>query len=205
MKMQERIRVSALGLAALCAMLPALAADPIDQACLDCHRDGADRGAVPIIEGQHGPYLFAQLTRFAEHHREGFPMNALAAGMDAERARGLAHALSVRDWPGSDHAGQLHAGEPEEPGAASPEPAQTVEIDLRQLAALDCAGCHGAHYLGGDEIPRLAGQREDYLQRQIEEFGDARRHHPPLAGGARMYMIHPDEAAALARSLSRLP
>lgn len=192
--------------ALLLAMAPfaAVVADPVDQACLDCHRD-ASRGAVPIIEGQHYDYLRTQLLRFAENHRHGFPMNALAAGLDATRAEVLAKALSARDWPTTGSAlPNKPLGAEAGDGAAEPAADPEASIDTAQLAALDCAACHGADYRGGGSIPRLAGQRQDYLQRQIEGFGQAQRHHPPVAGGARMYMIDAGEAQAIAVALSRL-
>jgi cytochrome c553 len=192
----------------LCMAASSLASEPLDAACLDCHR--TDRhGAAPIIEGQHFEYLRAQLLRFAERHREGFPMNALAAGLDGQRVETLARALAAREWPSSAAGMTADAGTSAEDqtdaaGAAAPVPTAPAPIERAQLAALDCAACHGADYRGGGEIPRLAGQRVVYLQRQIEGFGESQRHHPPVAGGARMYMIDAAEAEAIARALAAL-
>lgn len=204
MSIDLRVRCALFGLLIAGLVQSANATEAVDQACLDCHREAASRGAIPIIEGQHYEYLLAQLQRFAEHHREGFPMNALAAGLDTARAEALATALANRDWPAPSDSVGADTAQQEHEGAASPEPSPPREFEGGQLAALDCAACHGPSYLGGGVIPRLAGQREDYLQRQIEGFGHAQRHHPPVAGGARMYMIDATEAAALARALSSL-
>lgn len=165
----------------------AAAVDDVGGLCLDCHRPGEAGGAVPTIEGQHADYLRAQLQRFQHRHREGFPMNALSAGLHEAQIDALVLDLSARTW----RAAQI------------PEEVDT-EAGRARLEALDCAGCHGAEYRGGGAIPRIAGQQAAYLERQILGFGDAQRHHPPVGGGVRMYSIDADEAAAIAQALSAM-
>jgi cytochrome c553 len=43
-----------------------------------------------------------------------------------------------------------------------------------------CAACHGARGEGntGTAIPRLAGQRRGYIEKQMRNFADGTRHHP---------------------------
>jgi cytochrome c553 len=177
----------------VCVLLPALsptptnAMDDIDALCLDCHRPGQAGGAVPVIEGQHVDYLRAQLQRFQHRHREGFPMNALSAGLNEAQIETLVGALTSRAWRSADRVEEVD-----------------VESGRARLEALDCAGCHGAEFLGGGAIPRIAGQQAAYLERQILGFGDAQRHHPPVGGGVRMYSIDADEAAAIAQALSAM-
>ena len=165
----------------------AAAADDVDALCLDCHRPGQAGGAVPAIEGQHADYLRAQLQRFQHRHREGFPMNALSAGLHEAQIEALVQDLSARAWHSAD----------------LPEGIDT-QAGRERLDALDCAGCHGAEFRGGGAIPRIAGQQAAYLERQILGFGDAQRHHPPVGGGVRMYSIDADEAAAIAQALAAL-
>jgi cytochrome c553 len=162
-------------------------APDVETACLDCHRPQQDRGAVPVIEGQHADYLRAQLQRFQQRHREGFPMNALSAGLDETSLSAMADALAARPWRAASSAPQPHA-----------------EAGREQLDAFDCASCHGSDFRGGGSIPRIAGQQAAYLQRQIAAFGEAERHHPPVGGGARMYGITPDAAEAIAAALAEL-
>lgn len=178
-----------LALAVLWAipLAQASAVEALDTACLDCHRPTQDRGAVPVIEGQHADYLRAQLQRFHERHREGFPMTALSAGLSSERIEAIADELAARPW---------QPARPRETGADT-GPGEAV------IARLDCASCHGADFEGGGDIPRLSGQQQDYLERQIRAFGSADRHHPPVAGGSRMYSLSAEEAAAIAASLAQ--
>ena len=182
------VRTALLGglLIAAAPVWPSTVPD-VETACLDCHRPQQDRGAVPVIEGQHADYLRAQLQRFQQRHREGFPMNALSAGLDAPSLAAMADALAARPWR-----------------AASSAPQPRAEAGRAQLEAFDCASCHGSDFLGGGRIPRIAGQQAAYLQRQIAAFGEAERHHPPVGGGARMYGITPDAAEAIAAALAEL-
>lgn len=43
------------------------------------------------------------------------------------------------------------------------------------MAKLHCAGCHGAQFAGGQQEPRLASQREDYLALALKGFRAATR------------------------------
>lgn len=175
--------------ALLMAVSPAWSGTPpdVETACLDCHRPQQDRGAVPVIEGQHAEYLSVQLQRFQQRHREGFPMNALSAGLDADSVEAMADALAARPWR-----------------AASSDPQPRAAFGREQIEAFDCASCHGSDFRGGGSIPRIAGQQAAYLQRQIAAFGEAERHHPPVGGGARMYGIAPEVAEAIAAALAEL-
>jgi cytochrome c553 len=170
----------------LCAGAAA-AVDEVDSLCIDCHRPAQSRGAVPVIEGQHADYLRAQLERFQHRHREGFPMNALSAGLQPEQIETLVQQLSSREWR-----------------PAQPATEADVSAGRERLDTLDCSGCHGAGFLGGGSIPRLAGQQTAYLERQILGFGDAERHHPPVGGGVRMYSLDAEDAAAIALALSEM-
>lgn len=181
---------SAMFVAALLSVIASTfvhASEDIDTLCLECHHPAQDRGAVPVIEGQHTDYLRAQLQRFHDRHREGFPMNALSAGMQQTQIETLADTLAARPW----RPARLHEGADREAGR-------------QRIEALDCASCHGADFTGGGVVPRLAGQQAAYLERQILSFGDAQRHHPPVGGGVRMYTIAAEEAAAIAQALAAM-
>jgi cytochrome c553 len=176
-------------LAALAA-LPALAGDDIDlaTACLDCHRAGQPRGEVPLIEGQQRDYLQNQLARFRDRHRDGFPMSALSAGIGDASAAQMADALAQRPWR-----------------AASGSPDFDATNRGRQRAIdLACSSCHGADFLGSGDVPRLAGQQAGYLSRQLLEFGDGERFHPPTGVGSRMYALDAEDARAIAAFLHSL-
>jgi len=168
----------------------ATAAEDALEPCLACHSPANRMGEVPLIEGQHAAYLMIQLERFRERHREAFPMDALARGLDDADIRRIANALAARPWTPW-------------PGAA-PDPevlAQGEGVAVR----FDCVACHDASFHGGELIPRLAGQRPGYLRQQIAGFNTVGRYHPPTGTGARIDGLDEPQREAVAAWLSRLP
>ena len=154
--------------------------------CLDCHRSEL----APHVEGQHAPYLALQLRSFRDRHRESFPMSAIASAFDDRHADAWAASLAARAWPAS--AGLVGSDSDRAAGAALGE-------------ARGCSDCHGEALLGAVEVPRLAGQRAAYLERQIAGFARGDRFHAPLAGGTRMRAMDADEARQLAAWLASQP
>ena len=53
--------------------------------------------------------------------------------------------------------------------------------------AVTCAGCHGPEGISTNPMwPSLAGQKEQYLAKQMRDFRDGKRHNPvmsPMAQG----------------------
>ncbi len=179
--MRARLMPILLLLSAACAD-----ARPPEADCLDCHAPASGRAEAPLIEGQHGEYLLAQLMRFRDRHRDSFPMSALTAGFSDVDARLLADRLARRPWS----------------AVPSDAPADAVERGRLRAESLGCADCHGRGFLGGGGIPRVAGQRAAYLERQIAGFGAGQRHHPPTGTGARMYELQDADPADLAAYLA---
>ncbi len=184
--MNKRIRIQSIAPALLAAAIApqAAAADELRD-CMACHAPDNRQGEVPVIEGQHAEYLKAQLQRFRDRHRQAFPMDALARGLDDAAIERIADALSQRPWRSAD---------------ASP-PADAVAAGERLIEHFQCTACHGDAMRGGDVIPRVAGQQPGYLARQIHAFVEHGRYHPPTGTGARMYSIDADEAAAIGAAL----
>lgn len=167
-------------------------AEPIDgplAQCLACHRPGNPAEAVPLIAGQREGYLRNQLRAFRDRHRDGFPMPAFAVDLDELAVAAYAERLATLPW---------EAGRPPRVSEAA------LAAGALAFERHDCGSCHGADYLGADEIPRLAGQNRVYLARQIEAFGREGRHHPPVGTGARMYHLDAEEIAAIAAWLASL-
>lgn len=161
------------------------AASQVD-ACLDCHGGSGRRPLAPNLDGQHALYLQAQLLRFRAHARQAFPMEAFSQGMDDRLVGELAVAFSQRAWTVT----------------AMPVDAEQADRGRDLLKRFDCAACHGAEFVGGGEVPRLAGQHADYLQRQLRAFGDDARAHPPTGTGAPMSSLDDDQRAAIAAALA---
>jgi cytochrome c553 len=86
-------------------------------------------------------------------------MTPVAAGLtdtDAEEIGAYFAGLSAKLAPGS--LDELMAAEGE-----------------RLAEGKHCASCHSEGYGGRDQIPRLAGQREDYLVKAMQDYRDGKR------------------------------
>ena len=87
----------------------------------------------------------------------------------APQAEGLSDA-ALRDL--AAHFAALEPLSPPSPGELDPEAyarGQEVSADHR------CAFCHLRDFSGRGQVPRLAGQREDYLVEALEDYKSGRR------------------------------
>jgi cytochrome c553 len=94
-------------------------------------------------------------------------MSALAKGMSDGDLRGYSEAVARLP------AAALTAT----PAEPAPPPLDAARFERgRQLAtAHRCGSCHGADLAGGGQVPRLGGQREDYLQIVLKGFQSGTR------------------------------
>ncbi len=165
--------------------------------CAACHGAnglGAEDGSVPAIAGQHVSVLVKQLVDFRHDRRWDERMRNFASQHNLDGPQDLldvaAYAESLPRWP--PLGGDMGNASASNQGSA--------------VYHRDCADCHGP--LGLGELrrmrPRLAGQRYQYLLRQLEETADRMRpgmdvEHVKLIGA-----LSPKEREAVADYLSRL-
>ena len=130
--------------------------------CTACHGE-AGRSSVPLtpsLAGQPSFYAITQLFLFREGRRANEAMTAVAKGMSDDDLRGF-----------SDFIGTLP---PPTPPAVPADPVRMArgEALVRQHR---CASCHGDDHAGGKQVPRIAHQREDYLNKALSEFRAGKR------------------------------
>jgi cytochrome c553 len=145
--------------------------------CGECHGlDGAGNHIkFPRLAGQDESYIVSQLLDF----RAGLRTN------DDGQMQETAHELSKKDVPRVAHWFAQQS---------PPWPKLTIEtkVDLaraRQLAVAGvpeipaCLSCHSAASLGmldeGFNAPRIAGQRDFYIAKQLADYRDGRRSNDP--------------------------
>jgi cytochrome c553 len=147
------------------AATPAATAGAADYAerfrtvCAACHgaNGRSDMPGVPVLAGQTSLYTITQLFLFREGRRDNEAMIALAKPMKDADLRGF-----------SDHIGTLPPVPAPAP-AAAPDAARMSKG--RALAQQHkCTFCHGEDLSGGQQVPRIGGQKEDYVRRTLQGF-----------------------------------
>ena len=127
--------------------------------CASCHgaNGRSDLAGVPVLAGQPSLYTITQLFLFREGRRANAAMVALARPMTDADLRGF-----------SDHIGTL----PPVPAPAPAAPPDAARMgrgkDLAQQHK--CTYCHGTDLAGGQQVPRIGGQKEDYVRQTLHGF-----------------------------------
>ncbi|NNU43114.1 c-type cytochrome [Ramlibacter montanisoli] len=163
--------------------------------CAACHgaNGRSDMPLTPVLAGQPSLYAITQLFLFREARRGSDAMNAVAKNMSDDDLRGF-----------SDHIGTL-------PPVPAPPPAaarirRAWHGQGRALAQQHrCVACHGAALDGGQQVPRIAGQREDYLKMTLRGFQAGTRAGYTQAMTAAVSHVPVDDLDTLAYFVARFP
>lgn len=162
--------------------------------CASCHgaNGRSDMAGTPVLAGQHSFYAITQLFLFREGRRDNPAMSAIAKGMKDEDLRGF-----------SDFIGTL-APVPAPPAATPPDAARMAR---GQALAQEnrCVLCHGADLAGGQQVPRIAQQHEDYLQLTLQGFRTGKRPGYTQAMAEAVGRMPPEDLDTLAYYVARFP
>ena len=158
-------------------------------ACLACH---GERGVsalplTPSLAGQPSFYAITQLFLFREGRRQNEAMTAVAKGMSDADLRAFSELIAKLLPP--------------PPAAAASDAARSAR-GAAIAQRFRCASCHGADYAGGQQVARLAGQREDYLNKALAEFRAGTRVGYTSAMSEALAGIQGDELGDLAHYLA---
>ena len=172
--------------------------------CAHCHGldgGGSADGTVPAIAAQAPSVLIRQLLEYRVAQRSDLRMGAAAHTQRLPDAQALA---DVAAYVGSlPVAARSAGGDTPAPGHETPgRETPAVEASAGDAYARLCASCHGAAGQGGDEAPRLAGQRYPFLLQRLTDAAagrDLQPVHAPLLG-----RLEPEDLAALAAYLEQL-
>jgi cytochrome c553 len=158
--------------------------------CAECHGpDGNSRTAgVPSIAGQPKVFLENYLVLTREGLRGSEAMQKLLHGVpDREIVALAAHfsKLPARPEDGATDEARFERG--------------------RQIASSNhCGNCHGPDFHGQEQMPRLAGQREDFLNEAMLAYRQNRRSGGDTIMAASLYGIPEADLQAIAYYLARL-
>ncbi len=191
------MRVAATLLATLAILLPAAASADGDAArgrakaeqCFGCHGEtgNSTMPGIPSLAAQPPGYTFLQLFLFREKLRNVPTMTPFVEGLpDQDLEDFAAYFASQKVEP---------VDEPRHPARYQ----RGAELSQR----LRCASCHGAGYAGQVQMPRLAGQREDYLRTSMEQYQTNERTGIDTNMAAVVYGVAIADLAALAHYMAR--
>jgi len=139
-------------------LLPVEKAEP----CFACHGAGgtSQTPLTPSLGAQPGFYVVAQLFLFRAGRRDSEVMTAMAKDLTDDDLRSLAAAIEKLPPP--------------KPPAEKPD-ADKVKRGTELMNGRNCNICHGKKLEGSNNVPRIANQREDYLQKALKDYRDGKR------------------------------
>jgi cytochrome c553 len=160
------------------------------QLCAACHgQDGNSTIAgTPSIAGQPKLFIENQLVLFREELRKSEQMLPVVKGMkDAEIVKLAEHFSKL----------------PAKSMASGPGDPKLMKQGIARAKDLRCGICHLSDFSGQNQIPRLAGQREEYLASELFAYRDGKRSGGDTIMAAALYGVNDADLRALAHFLSR--
>jgi cytochrome c553 len=187
--------ISGIWLADAC-VAPAHAADAATgkekaEVCAGCHgENGISQTAnIPSLAAQQDQFIQWQLVFFRGGARKNDQMQPIAQEISNEDIRLL---------------GAYFASLPAPPKAPDDNPDLSAK-GAQAAAGRRCASCHGDSFAGTKAVARIAGQREEYLVKALNDYKSGAR-----SGGAGSvmtdvaYPLSEEEITALAHYLAHL-
>jgi cytochrome c553 len=159
--------------------------------CLACHGEKGQSviPEVPSLAGQPAFYLTVQLLMFREKLRVVEPMNQMLQGLKDDDLRSMAAYLA-----------KLPPPQP----AGGPIDQTRMEQAQALIEQHRCNFCHQGNYSGEQNVPRLAGQREDYLVKALREYKNNTRRGYDASMADVLFPISDEQILDLAYFLARL-
>jgi cytochrome c553 len=131
------------------------------QTCVACHgpNGNSENPSFPVLAGQTWRYIYLQLKDFKEGRRADPSMSPIAADLSRDDMIALGNFFAAqKPLPIKFHA-----------------EAARVEAGRKISDAVLCPMCHLGGFVGQNEIPRVAGQYPEYIQKQLRDFKARRR------------------------------
>lgn len=176
-------------LAAALFLFPTWAQDRVGL-CAACHGDDGNSttAGTPSIAGQPKLFVENQLVLFREELRKSEQMLPVVRGLkDAEIVKLAEHFSKL----------------PAKSMASGATDAGLMQQGRARAKELRCGVCHLADFRGQNQVPRLAGQREEYLAAELKAYRDGKRSGGDTIMAASLYGVSDADLRALAHFLSR--
>ncbi|MEO8202776.1 MAG: c-type cytochrome [Betaproteobacteria bacterium] len=176
---------------ASCAAAQAPAAPPErEQACIACHGPEGNSATpgTPSIAGQPRIYLENTLVLTREGLRGNAVMQALLKGVPDPEIIAIAKHYAARPV-------RYHPSPPD----------KALQKHGAQVAGrLRCASCHDKTFRGREQMPRLAAQREEFLEARMLTLRDKPPPGTDTIMAATLYGVSNADIKALAHFLAHL-
>jgi len=159
--------------------------------CFACHgeKGTSQLPETPSLGAQPAFYTTVQLLMFRDRLRITEPMNEMAKGLtDADLQKG---AEIISKLP------------PPQPVSGTPDAAR-MERGRALGQTNRCNFCHQSNYAGQENVPRLAGQREDYLLKALRGYKDNSRRGYDAQMSDVVYSMKDEDFVDVAYFLARL-
>jgi cytochrome c553 len=169
-------------------------AERFQAVCAACHgaNGRSEMAGVPVLAGQSSLYAITQLFLFREGRRKNPGMVALGQQMNDDDLQGFAN-----------HIGTL-------PAVAPPAPAQPPDAARMKRAEVlsnehKCSFCHRSALEGGAQVPRIGGQKEEYLRQTLHAFKTGARPGYTRAMTEALSLVPEEDLDLLAYYAAHLP
>jgi cytochrome c553 len=125
--------------------------------CAACHGENGQsaQANIPHIGGQPKLFVMYQLFFYREGRRKSEEMNIVAKELSDADLQAV-----------SDYVAKLPPPAPLDGPIDAARYARGAEIAQKRF----CASCHNPDYSGREQMARLAGQRETYLLKALQDF-----------------------------------
>lgn len=187
-----------VALTLLCGIAPLLAADleagkAKAEMCAGCHGENgiSEMEYTPSLAGQPDQFIQWQLVFFRSGTRQNANMKPIVDELNNEDIRNL---------------GAYFASLPPMKNDKIDDKPELSRKGAEAAVGRRCASCHTDSYAGTKAVARLAGQREEYLVKALNEFKSGQRSGGAMAAMADVaYPLSEEEIYALAHYLAYLP
>jgi cytochrome c553 len=182
-----------------CAMTITTAGDAAEtgngkaEACLSCHGESgiSPTENTPSLAAQPDQFLQWQLVYFRSGARKSEIVDPIAEQLSNGDIRDLAACFSAFKPQGGS-------------SDARDDKPELTEAGKKAISAGRCTSCHGDNLAGSKAVARIAGQREDYLNKALHDYKSGQRVGGSVAAMAEVaYSLSEEDIAALAHYLSR--
>ena len=189
----KMLRIAVVAILAVSAGLPACAQSLQEHmsSCLACHgeKGQSQLPEVPSLGAQPAFYTLVELVMFRDKLRITEPMNEMTNGLSDDDLRAMSDIIAKLPPP--------------RPVSDTPDPARMDKG--RALAQQNrCNFCHQSNFQGLDNVPRLGGQREDYLLKSLRAYKDNSRRGYDAQMSEVVYAMKDEDFVNLAYFLARV-